>query len=438
MDLHLFTAVGIELEHMLVDPVSLDVAPVADRVLTAANGGLLTGDVDRGPFGWSNELVSHVIELKTNGPCLLPPPAEDPAAAKATSPWVDLNAGFAHETRTADGLARAYGPARLLGTAMHPWMDPSRERVLWPHDYGEVYAAFDRIFGSQGHGWSNLQSMHLNLPFSGDEEFAALHAAIRLVLPLLPALAASSPIVEQRVAHQLDHRLEVYRGNARRIPEVAGDVIPEPVFSEVAYRERIFRPLMAAIGPHDPEGIFEAEWLNARGAIARFSRGSIEIRVIDVQECVAMDLAIAELVVETLRGLVEERWSSRADQQAVATAPLAATFSAAVREGDNATLADPSYLRLFGIGLAADAKAIGAGPAWRSLAERVLSPEQPCWPRLQLLFEQGPLARRILRALGSPAPGARVPLEQLRGLYRQLADCLQDNRPFSCELERSA
>ena len=41
--------------------------------------------------------------------------------------------------------------------------------------------------------------MHVNLPFADDAQFARLHAAIRLVLPLLPALAASSPIAEGSV-----------------------------------------------------------------------------------------------------------------------------------------------------------------------------------------------------------------------------------------------
>src|SRR6185436_8561391 len=80
----------------------------------------------------------------------------------------------------------------LLPSAMHPWMDPIAEMKLWPHEYSAVYEAYNRIFDCRGHGWANLQSMHINLPFSGDEELGRLHAAVRLLLPLLPALAASS------------------------------------------------------------------------------------------------------------------------------------------------------------------------------------------------------------------------------------------------------
>ena len=74
-----------------------------------------------------------------------------------------------------------------------------------------IYQTYDRIFGCKAHGWANLQSMHLNLPFADDAEFARLHAAIRLVLPIIPALAASSPIADGRPTGFMDIRMEAYR-----------------------------------------------------------------------------------------------------------------------------------------------------------------------------------------------------------------------------------
>ena len=98
-----------------------------------------------------------------------------------------------------------------MPTGMHPWMDPAREFELWPHGDREIYAAFDRIFDCRGHGWANLQSMHLNLPFADDDEFGRLHAAIRALLPLLPALAASSPFAD-------GHARGLARYAPRRVP----------------------------------------------------------------------------------------------------------------------------------------------------------------------------------------------------------------------------
>ncbi|MFN9201010.1 MAG: glutamate-cysteine ligase family protein, partial [Planctomycetaceae bacterium] len=160
----LFSAFGVELEYMVVDAESLDILPAADTVLCSADG-IVTGEVERGAVDWSNELVAHVIELKVSQP---------------VPTLVGLESQLQAEVREINRrLAQHNG--RLMPTAMHPWMDPLDETVLWPHEYNAVYSAFDRIFSCQGHGWSNLQSVHLNLPFASDEEFGRLHAAIRLV-----------------------------------------------------------------------------------------------------------------------------------------------------------------------------------------------------------------------------------------------------------------
>ncbi len=96
-------------------------------------------------------------------------------------------------------------------------MDGSVSRdAAWPHEYSPVYEAYDRIFDCRGHGWANPQSVHLNLPLTGDDEFGRLRAAIRLLLPIMPALAASSPVIDGRLTGLMDSRLEVYRTNRRR------------------------------------------------------------------------------------------------------------------------------------------------------------------------------------------------------------------------------
>ncbi len=174
--LRLFQGYGVELEYMVVDAETLQILPVVDRILESV-AGTITSEVEMGPLAWSNELVLHVIELKTNGPA---PTLEG------------LDALFQGDVARISEILEGMGGI-LLPTAMHPWMDPKTETTLWPHEYSPVYESYDRIFGCQGHGWSNLQSTHLNLPFGDDEEFGRLHASIRLLLPLLPALAASSP-----------------------------------------------------------------------------------------------------------------------------------------------------------------------------------------------------------------------------------------------------
>ena len=65
--LGLFEAYGVELEYMIVDSRTLDIAPVADRVLSAV-AGEIASEVPLGRISWSNELVLHVLELKTPDP----------------------------------------------------------------------------------------------------------------------------------------------------------------------------------------------------------------------------------------------------------------------------------------------------------------------------------------------------------------------------------
>lgn len=407
--LRLFTAFGVELEYMLVDAETFDVLPIADQVL-AGKAGAIVSDLEDGPIAWSNELVLHVLEFKTNGP----------AERIATLP-PSFRAGIREANRIAAGLG-----ARLLPTAMHPWMDPLRETKLWPHDYSPVYAAFDRIFDCRGHGWSNLQSTHLNLPFADDEEFGRLHAAIRAVLPLLPALAASSPIVEERVTGIADNRLAFYRTNAERIPSVTGDVVPEPLYTRDAYERELLGRLYRDIAPYDPEGTLQDEWLNARGAIARFSRMSIEIRVLDVQECPSADLAIVALVVAAVRALAEDRWVGQAELRSLPTGVLSAGFTEASRRAGEARVEDPAWLAALGL-----RQPLTLAEVWAHLAAELITeaPEDPLRaggelrPFLEALLRDGCLARRIVRRTGSDPSR-----EALHELCAELAACLDGDR----------
>lgn len=395
--LRLFQGFGVELEYMLVDRTSFAVLPVADRLLEAA-AGRLVDELPRGAFAWSNELVLHVLEFKTNGPA---------------RSFAGLAEGFQREVREAAAIAARLG-GRLMPTAMHPWMDPLVETRLWPHAHNAVYEAFDRIFGCKGHGWSNLQSTHLNLPFDGDDEFARLHAAVRVVLPLVPGLAASSPASEGRRSPYLDTRLHHYQRNCARIPSVTGALVPEPVFTRAAYERDILGRMYADVAPHDPGGVLRDEFLNARGAIARFSRGSIELRLIDAQECPAADVAVAEAVARVVRALVEERWAPDATLRAVPTDTLVSLLQDAIRDAEDARVVEPQLLRCFG--LRAPCR---LGDAWSALVARLYdSVPAP----LQTILDRGTLARRIVRALDGGRP--------LRAVYAGLCECLEEGRVF--------
>ena len=71
-----------------------------------------------------------------------------------------------------------------MPTGAHPWLNPHNGIALWPHGDRKIYNAYHQLFNCAGHGWGNLQSSHLNLPFANDQEFKVLHDAVRLLFLL--------------------------------------------------------------------------------------------------------------------------------------------------------------------------------------------------------------------------------------------------------------
>jgi carboxylate-amine ligase len=405
--LSLFEGYGIEIEYMIVDARTLDVRPIADRLIAAEHGSV-ENEIERGAFAWSNELARHVIEIKTNGP---------------TAGLEELARGFAAETARIDALLAPHH-ARLLPTGMHPWMDPAREFELWPHGDREIYAAFDRIFDCRGHGWANLQSAHLNLPFADDDEFGRLHAAARALLPLLPAIAAASPFVDGRHEGHLDTRLDVYRHNARRVPSLTGAVVPEPIFTRSDYG-KLLASLYSDLAPLDPHGTLDHEWVNARGCIARFDRMALEIRVLDVQECPRADLAIAWAVSRILAALCDPDPAHQARLRALATAPLADLLARTTARAERAQVEDRNLLRALGL----DATTHTAQEVWRALFDRHLArDDSEHREAFELILAEGSLARRILNRVGE-----KPTREALTALYREIADCLREGRMLRVE-----
>lgn len=395
--LGLFEGYGVELEYMIVDSTTLAVRPVADEVLKQVTGDY-SGDADRGKIAWSNELVNHVIELKTNGP------AEN---------LIDLPVLFQDEIHFLNSLLHPMG-AMLLPTASHPFMDPHRETVLWAHENNEIYQLYNRIFDCSGHGWSNVQSTHINLPFSGDEEFGRLHAAIRVILPILPALSASSPVLDGRITGFHDTRLDNYRKNQARIPSICGAVIPERVYTERDYHAQIFDVIMEDVRPWDTEGILKKYFLNSRGAIARFDRGAIEIRLLDIQECPRADLAILELVVAAIRKFCDpafhhiRQWKEE---------NLRDILLAVIRDGEEARIESPEFLDLFGLH-----DPVRAGDCWAGIAnEHDLHFKR----EINHILTHGSLSTRILRSL--PADPTH---NDLVSVYKRLAECLGEDQLF--------
>ena len=217
-----FRGYGIELEYSIVDKSSLNVKPIADKIINAIPGNF-GHKVEFPVVSWSNEIAAHIIELKN------------------TYPSVDLSnlaEGF-HKSTTHINQILADFNAKLMPTGAHPWMNPSTETCLFENYNSELYESYHKVFNCFQHGWSNIQSTHVNLPYSNQLSFGRLHAAVRIILPLLPAIAASSPVLDKKPTGYLDARLRHYQKAKKIIPFLKGKIIPEQIFDIETYQKEI-------------------------------------------------------------------------------------------------------------------------------------------------------------------------------------------------------
>ncbi|MDH4318069.1 MAG: glutamate-cysteine ligase family protein, partial [Desulfobulbaceae bacterium] len=254
-----------------------------------------------------------------------------------------------------------------------------------------------------------------------DGEFAKLHAAIRLVLPILPALAASTPIMDGKLTGFQDSRLEVYRFNQKKIPLATGEVIPEKVYSRQEYEDVILQPLYRAVAPHDPDGIMQEEWLNSRGAIARFERNTVEIRVLDIQECPRADLSLLFFITAIIRDLMSRDGEDFILQRGFEVEPLADILKQCIRSAQDAVIGNRDYLRLFGV----EAPEVTAGELLSSLKERLL-PEDSMWSgTVDHILRKGTLSKRIIQSVDGDFRH-----ERLKEVYGELCRCLERGELF--------
>lgn len=283
----LFSVYGIESEYMIVDANTLKVCPIADKVLQNLNAGEICNEVELGPIAWSNELVNHVLELK------------------CSSPVADLNnldKIFFESIQQIQTILSQWN-CILMPTAMNPWFMPLEETVLWPHGQRDIYSLYNEIFDCRGHGWSNLQSVHINLPYKDESEFVKLHSAIRVVLPLIPFFAASSPFYENKKGPLADNRLAFYEKNQAKIPSIIGNIIPENVQSLKEYHD-LLNKIYSDISHYDHAKTLQNPWLNSRAAIPKFDVQAIEIRLMDIQESSYMDFALIHLFVSLIKYII--------------------------------------------------------------------------------------------------------------------------------------
>jgi glutathione synthase/RimK-type ligase-like ATP-grasp enzyme/gamma-glutamyl:cysteine ligase YbdK (ATP-grasp superfamily) len=406
-----FAVAGMELEYAVVDRDLNAISLVEDAFRVLA--GRATSDVDLGSIGFSNEIADHVFELKTQAPVRSLRQAED-ALVEGVRRFADV--------------LREQFDARLLPTGMHPWLDP-RKAKLWTRSNSRIYNTYARLFDVKTHGWMNVHAAHLNLPMGRENEAVAMHNAAALLIPYLPALAASSPMHDGELQQATDNRLAWILEHQARVPESCGAIVPEYVESFGDYRKRVLGSMYTALDDLPDSAPIRQEFFNTRGAILRFGRKAMEIRVLDTQECVKLDVAVAVFVRSALRHLTKRVLSGKLELPEHDV--MVADFRATIRHGSAAWVAAPH--------LGNRVERRGDGQACvRSVLQVLLDHARKAARKdeiayldlVERIIQTGSLSERIRAALLPHVDNDEAFTEAARRVYIELMDCLELNEPW--------
>jgi len=389
---------GPEHEFSVVDE-KLQPLPIVDKVIKGVYGRIVN-NVDFGEFSFGKELQAHVAEFKGSSPFSSPQMFEE-----TISEAVDTILGF---------LEKRYR-ARLLGLGMHPSLRLEEVRV-WSHRDRRIYEALSKIFDLNQHGWLNIQSFQLNLPFKNLNEAVRLYNSIANILPYLPAVAASSPIYESKIGRFVDNRLRFYLVNQSEVPSITGDIIPEYVNSFEEYEKITVNRYSEDLAKlNAPRCLLHKEWLNSRGAVIRFDRKAIEIRILDEQECVKSDVALSCFIRAVLRGIMNDN-----EYPYLPHKILVENLNHVVRHGLEAHVQHPK---------GKTARQVCCH-LMKIASKNATKEEKQYLPMIKKRIDVGNLSNIILREVAKKIQKTDFD-EAIFRVYSSLADCLEKNQVYA-------
>ena len=387
---------GPEHEFSLVNE-ELQALPIVDKVIKDFCGRVVNF-VELPHFTFGKELQLHVMEIKANAPFKSPEVFEETMQSAVVT--------------LLDFLGKKYR-ARLLGTGMHPLLRLD-ETGVWSHRHRKIYQELGKIFNLKQHGWLNIQSFHLNLPYAREEKGILLHNLLAGLCTYLPAISASSPICEGALGPNVDNRLYFYKENQREVPSITGDVIPEYIHSFDQYKKEVIEQYSLDLAKGGAgKTILSKEWVNSRGVIFRFDRAALEVRVMDEQECVKSDVALSCFIRAALRGLIANQVDPLPHQL------LVKDFNSVMAKGLNAKVLHPN------------------GETARQVCQHLFSlalenAEEDETKYLWIVkerIESGNLSDLIRERILKKAKKTSLE-EAILSVYSTLIKCLADNQPY--------
>lgn len=282
--------VGLEEELMLVDPQTLDLAPLGAAVMERVG--------DPGPF--RRELPAAQLEIVSE-------PHERLAGAGA-----EIVAGRARLQQHAGGLAR------LASAGTHPFA--AREGEMSEH---ERYQRITAEYGAAARQ-ALVSGLHVHVAVPGAERALAVHDALREHLPVIAVLAGNAPFLDG-----------VDTGYASARPKIAEALprqgVPPAFGSWVAFHD------LLSWGTAAHTFTSQELWWEVR---LHPRWGTVEVRVADAQLRAGESIAIAAVVQCLVRHLAQ-RHDEGTLAPPVPTERIAENRWRALRFGLRGTLLDP-------------------------------------------------------------------------------------------------
>jgi gamma-glutamyl:cysteine ligase YbdK (ATP-grasp superfamily) len=385
---HEFSLVNSEMKPM----------PIAEEVINEYYGRIsncVRAVIYSPKFDISKEFPLQLVEIKARKPFSSPEFFEESMQAAMRS-FLDF-------------IDKKYH-AHLLGTGMHPLLR-LEETGTRPHD--KIAQEFSKVFPLRRHGWLNIQSFQLNLPYSTEEEAVSLHNVLAYLCAYLPAISASSPICEGYSTLFDDFRLYNYKMKCQEIPSITGDVVPEYISSFEQFRSRVSdrysRDLsLAGVSIED-----FASYVNQRMVVFKFARNAIEIRAMDEQECIKSDVALSCFIRSTIRGLMA------LNNEPLPHQILVNDYNSIIKNGLEAEVLNP--------------KGKTAGQICQCFLNLSLKyadeQERKYLWIIEKRIKEGNLSKLIRRRILNRSQKTTLD-EAIISIYSKLAKCASDNQPY--------
>ena len=379
----------IELDYFIADKDSLSPSPLAGKLLESAAGkkcSVYYPDETKSYISWASGTGLCTLKIKADlGRCNIRD-AEKSVYEQITIINKHLNKFNAF----------------LLPSAVNPFTSV----------YYEVFKTYNSEIpensSTEFECCSGVHFMNLILKFEDENQFYRLFSAVRLILPIIPALTSGSPLLRSRYNGILDNGLDLVKSNRDGRSGSNVRIIPESVKNRKEYESgsiaEIYKSEKSNMGNDNYN----------RTVTVDFERGRLSLKVFNMQESPHVDFALARFITYVLELLVNCRCGAH-NQASVSTEELSNLLDEVIEKGLTAISYNEDYLKLLSINRQEKLSAWGI---WMILSKKVRDYAGVKFPPVENILKTGSLSERILK---------QTDKKTVFEVYKDLACCLEEN-----------